>query len=185
VTIEKLRAAACSAVLLMGQTTPLALAQGATANPGPAQAPTAAPAGPTQVNPTAAAQPAPVQNDTTGTPGLPQAPQPTPTEPLYLRDTGVDYTKPKKHFQFGNPLAPYTATNVPLPRLTNTERMRTLLRDGKVYLSLADAVTLALENNYDIAIARINLGTCAGRPSANNHRPAVAKAVNLGQSIVP
>ena len=32
-----------------------------------------------------------------------------------------------------------------------------LLRDGKIYLSLSDAVTLALENNYDIAIARINL----------------------------
>ena len=69
----------------------------------------------------------------------------------------MDYTKPKKHFQYGNPLAPYTATNVPLPRLTNTERLRTLLRDGKLYLSLPDAVALALENNYDIAIARINL----------------------------
>ena len=32
-----------------------------------------------------------------------------------------------------------------------------MLRDGKIYLSLSDAVTLALENNYDIAIARINL----------------------------
>ena len=159
--IEKLRAAACTAVLLMGQTTPLVLAQTAgqsTSTDGPpSAAPSAASAGPTQVNPTAAAQPAPIQNDTTGTPGLPQAPQPNPTQPLYLRDTGVDYTKPRKHFQFGNPLAPYTATNVPLPRLTNTERLRTLLRDGKLYLSLADAVALALENNYDIAIARINL----------------------------
>jgi outer membrane protein TolC len=31
------------------------------------------------------------------------------------------------------------------------------LRDGKIYLSLNDAVTLALENNYDIEIARVNL----------------------------
>ena len=31
------------------------------------------------------------------------------------------------------------------------------MREGKIYLSLADAVALALENNYDIAIARINL----------------------------
>jgi outer membrane protein TolC len=31
------------------------------------------------------------------------------------------------------------------------------LQDGKIYLSLADAVALSLENNYDIAIARINL----------------------------
>ncbi len=28
-----------------------------------------------------------------------------------------------------------------------------VLRDGKIYLSLSDAITLALENNYDIAIA--------------------------------
>ena len=31
------------------------------------------------------------------------------------------------------------------------------MRDGKIYLSLSDAVMLALENNFDIAIARINL----------------------------
>ncbi len=98
-----------------------------------------------------------VANDTTGEQGLPQAPAPKLTEPLYLRDTGKDYSIPKKHFQYSNPLAPYTATNVPLPRLTNTERLNALLRDGKIYLSLADAVALALENNYDIAIARINL----------------------------
>ena len=109
-----------------------------------------APAGP----PTAATG---TGNDTTGQAGLPQAPQPKLTEPLYLRDTGKDYTVPKKHFQFSNPLAPYTATNVPLPSLTNTQRIDTLLRDGKIYLSLADAVTLALENNFDIAIARLNL----------------------------
>lgn len=96
-------------------------------------------------------------NDTTGQTGLPQAPQPKLTEPLYLRDTGRDYTIPKKHFQYLNPLAPYTATNVPLPRLTNTERINGLVRDGKIYLSLADAVTLALENNFDIAIQRLNL----------------------------
>ena len=44
-----------------------------------------------------------------------------------------------------------------MPRLTNTERINGLLRDGKIYLSLSDAVALALENNFDIAIQRINL----------------------------
>src|ERR1700731_3434014 len=85
---------------------------------------------PTQTvsNPTAPAAPAPVQNDTTGNPALPQAPAPKLTEPLYLRDTGKDYGRPKKHFW--NPLAPYTATNVPLPRLGNTPRLGDLLRDG-------------------------------------------------------
>ena len=108
-----------------------------------------------QTNPTAPAPPQAVVNDTTGQPGLPQAPQPKPTEPLFLRSTTRDYSKPKSHFW--NPIAPYTATNVPLPRLGNTPNLDALLRDGKIYLSLSDAVMLALENNYDIAISRINL----------------------------
>jgi len=108
-----------------------------------------------QTNPTAPAPPQAVVNDTTGQPGLPQAPQPKPTEPLFLRSTSHDYSNPKNHFW--NPIAPYTATNVPLPRLGNTPNLDALLRDGKIYLSLSDAVMLALENNYDIAISRINL----------------------------
>ena len=67
----------------------------------------------------------------------------------------TDYTQPKSHFW--NPIAPYTATDVPAVTTQNTPRLDALLRDGKIYLSLSDAVTLALENNYDIAIARINL----------------------------
>ena len=108
-----------------------------------------------QTSPTAPAAPQQVSNDTTGNPGLPQAPAPKPTEPLFLRDTGKDYTRPKSHFW--NPIAPYTAIDVPAPRLGNTPKLDQLLQDGKIYLSLADAVTLSLENNYDIAIARLNL----------------------------
>jgi outer membrane protein len=123
--------------------------------PGMAQQPSPTTQTPQQTNPTAPAPPQPVQNDTTGQPGLPQAPAPKLTEPLYLRDTPIDYSKPKSHLW--NPIAPYTATNVPLTPLANTDRLNLLLQDGKIYLSLADAVALALENNYDIAIARINL----------------------------
>ncbi len=109
----------------------------------------------TQTNPTAAAKPAQIENDTTGTPGLPQAPAPALTVPFYLRPTGVDYTNAKRFFP--NPLRDYTPTGYPMPRLSNSPRLDDLLKDGKIYLSLSDAVTLALENNYDIAIARINL----------------------------
>jgi outer membrane protein TolC len=84
-----------------------------------------------------------------------QAPAVKLTEPLYLRDTGKDYTRLKP--MFPNPIAPYTRTGVELPRLGNTGRLDSLVRDGKIYLSLSDAVVLALENNFDIAIARINL----------------------------
>ena len=106
-------------------------------------------------SPTAPAPPQPVQNDTTGAPGLPQAPKPKLTQPLYLRPTGIDYKRGNPFFP--DPLRIYQAKNYPEPRLSNTPQLYDLLRDGKIYLSLADAVTLALENNYDIAIARVNL----------------------------
>jgi outer membrane protein len=108
-----------------------------------------------EASPTAPAAPAQVQNDTTGTPGLPQAPASLLTQPLYLRPTFKDYSRGK--LGLPNPLRWYTATDYPAPRLSNTPHLDDLLRDGKIYLSLSDAVTLALENNYDIAIARINL----------------------------
>ena len=109
----------------------------------------------TQVSPNKPAPAQAVQNDTTGTPGLPQAPAPALTVPFNLRPTIVDYTNGKKFFP--NPLADYTSLGYPATRLSNTPRLDDLLHDGKIYLSLSDAVTLALENNYDIAIARINL----------------------------
>jgi outer membrane protein len=143
VRLRDMQAAASIALVLMS----------VCAQPGMAQqtSPTTAP----QTSPTTPAAPQPIANDTTGQAGLPQAPAPKLTEPLFLRDTGTDYTKPKSHFW--NPIAPYTAINVPMPSLGNTPRLDQLLKDGKIYLSLSDAVTLALENNYDIAIARINL----------------------------
>ena len=109
----------------------------------------------TQVSPTAPAAPQSVQNDTTGTPGLPQAPDPKLTEPLFLRPTSTDYSKGKPFFP--NPFRDYTSTTYVAARLGNTSQLDDLLRNGKIYLSLSDAVRLALENNYDIAIARINL----------------------------
>jgi outer membrane protein len=148
-----MQAAASIALLLMSGWTQPGLAQQPT-NP-QTNPTTQTPTQPTQTSPTAPAPQLPVANDTTGQPGLPQAPAPKLTEPLYMRDTGIDYTKPKSHLW--KPWAPYTATDYPAPSLGNTPRLDQLLQDGKIYLSLADAVTLAIENNYDIAIARVNL----------------------------
>ena len=39
----------------------------------------------------------------------------------------------------------------------NSTRLEDLAKGGKIYLSLSDAVVLALENNYDIAIQRFNI----------------------------
>jgi outer membrane protein len=66
-----------------------------------------------------------------------------------------EYSKPKSHFP--NPLGPYTARHVAPPNLANTSRIDQLMHDGKLYISMNDAVALALENNLDIAIARYNL----------------------------
>ncbi|MBZ5656655.1 MAG: TolC family protein [Acidobacteriia bacterium] len=66
-----------------------------------------------------------------------------------------EYSQPRA--AFANPLAPYTPRNVAQPNLANTGRIDQLLREGKLYLSMNDAVALALENNLDIAIARYNL----------------------------
>jgi len=66
-----------------------------------------------------------------------------------------EYAKPQSHFP--NPIAPYTARHVAPPNLANTPRLDQLMHDGKLYISMNDAVTLALENNLDIAIARYNL----------------------------
>jgi outer membrane protein len=91
----------------------------------------------------------------TPTGAMPQAPDPKLTEPLNLLDTNKNYADPKSHiWKFW---APYTPTDYPLQRLGNSDRLQGLIRDGKIYLSLADAVALALDNNFDIAIARINL----------------------------
>ncbi|HKW19644.1 MAG TPA: TolC family protein [Terriglobales bacterium] len=56
-----------------------------------------------------------------------------------------------------NPFRAYTSSEAPEPSLTNSPTLRQLIRDGKLYLSLKDAIRLALENNLDIAIARYNL----------------------------
>ena len=67
----------------------------------------------------------------------------------------LNYAKPVSHFP--NPIAPYKSRYLSAPNLSNTARIDQLMHDGKLYLSLNDAIALALENNLDIAIARYNL----------------------------
>src|SRR6202162_5346129 len=72
--------------------------------------------------------------------------QPVPT---------LNYSTPVSHFP--NPVGPYKPVHLAAPDLANTGRIDSLMRDGKIYLSLNDAIALALENNLDIAISRYNL----------------------------
>jgi outer membrane protein len=84
-------------------------------------------------------------------PSAPQASQPPAAQGFVVRN----YAKPQSHFP--NPIAPYTPRHVSAPDLSNTPRIDELMQDGKLLISIDDAVALALENNLDIGIARYNL----------------------------
>jgi outer membrane protein TolC len=58
-----------------------------------------------------------------------------------------------------NPFEPYMPSPVPPINLTNSQRLQNLERDGKLYISLRDAISLAIENNLDIAYFRYNFPT--------------------------
>ena len=82
---------------------------------------------------------------------LPAAPQPAPPQPVHLKD----YSVPRSAFP--RVLQPYRPQELAKPNLNNSPRIDSLMRDGKIYLSIDDAVALALENNLDLDIARYNL----------------------------
>jgi outer membrane protein len=52
------------------------------------------------------------------------------------------------------PLRPYMAPAVPPVSLANSSRLNTLIRAGKLYLTVEDALALAIENNLNLQIAR-------------------------------
>ena len=87
--------------------------------------------------------------------GLPPAPQPNYTQPLFMRPGTRDFSKPNRAFP--DFLKTYEPITVTAPVSTNSQRLDALVHNGKIYLSLADAIVLGLENNYDIAIQRYNL----------------------------
>ncbi len=87
---------------------------------------------------------------------LPVAPVPVATQPVPLRTTERDYSKAFGTWH-GNPINIYRPTTIAKASFANSVRLADLMKDGKIYLSLSDAIALAIENNYDIAIARYDL----------------------------
>jgi outer membrane protein TolC len=55
-----------------------------------------------------------------------------------------------------NPLARYRASTAPELDLNNSPRLQNLIREGKIYISLRDAIAIAIENNLDLAYFRYN-----------------------------
>jgi outer membrane protein len=96
-----------------------------------------------------------------GTPVVPvlaQQPAPQPVAqggvPISLGVSKYDYSRPPSAFP--NFINPYRIQNVAPGVLANSPRLDQLIHDGKMDLSLQDAIALALENSMDIVVQRYN-----------------------------
>ena len=96
------------------------------------------------------------------TPQIPDAPPiSTYTPNVPTKDTGTPFVEPTRsaptgfdaRFFFG----PYRRAKVPELFPGDGAFLRSLVRDGKLYLSAHDAIALAIENNLDVEVERYNL----------------------------
>jgi len=126
--VKYCRTIAAVSIAVVLSVAPVTTVYGQNQPPAPPQQP-AAPAG--------SQNPAPVQ-----------AQLPTP----FRIAVGPDYTRPKSPFP--HIFAPYSPIQVDQPQFVNSPRIDQLIRDGKLQLSVQDAIDLALENNLDISVQR-------------------------------
>ena len=101
--------------------------------------------------PEASTSPTPQQNPPQYVPPTP-GPAPTPAEAKPLK-LSPDYSEAPPFFP-PHITAPYVPHPVAEPVLTNSPRLDQLIQNGKLNLTLEDAVSLALENNLAIAVSR-------------------------------
>src|SRR5580698_5258956 len=81
---------------------------------------------------------------------------------------------------------PYLPVTVPPARLSDSDRLKVLIRAGKLYLTVHDAIALALENNIDIENARYNPALQAWnleRSQAGGALPGVPSGSSQASSI--
>jgi outer membrane protein TolC len=104
-------------------------------------------------------------------------------QPLFAPPQPFHVPMPHSH----NPIAPYRPSTAPELNLSNSPRLQALIRDGKIYVSLHDAIAVAIENNLDLAYFRYNfpiaqtdiLRTKAGSP-ANGVNTAIVQGTQGG-----
>jgi len=135
----------------------------------------------------------------------PAAPVPTPASstqpeaqatapgavPPRIVDLKLDYSSGKKWFP--NVAAPYRSMKSDEPALANSPRIEQLLQNGKLMLSLQDAISLALENNLAIEVERYTpwlnevnlLRAQSGINGLVPFDPAVSGTLNLQDSVSP
>ena len=90
--------------------------------------------------------------------GQQSAPPATPQPTVNAASQAIhspDYSNPRSSFP--HVLRPYMPREFAQPSFGNSPRIDALMHDGKLYLSIDDAVALTLENNLDLELARYNL----------------------------
>jgi outer membrane protein len=77
-----------------------------------------------------------------------------PPIPVALGLSKYNYSKAPRAFP--NLIAPYSPISIPAPTLVNSPRIDQLVQDGKLRITLQDAVELTLENSLDVVVQRYN-----------------------------
>ena len=165
---------AIAAILLLQVNLALAIA------PAAAQQEPQTPAQPAQTVPET---PAPATQSTTAAPPSLAQEMKQGQQPLFAPPQPFQVPMPHSH----NPLAPYRPSTAPELDLSNSPRLQNLIREGKIYISLHDAIAVAIENNLDLAYFRYNfpiaqtdiLRTKAGSP-ANGVNTAIVQGTQGG-----
>jgi len=96
------------------------------------------------------AQDAPAVQSPTGEPKPANSASPT----ISLGSSKYNFTRGPRSFP--NLIAPYYPISISEPGAANTPKLEQMIHDGKLELTLQDAVELALANNMDIVVARYN-----------------------------
>ena len=120
-------------------------------------------------------------------PSAPAAPQQAPPQTIAQQAQAAAQPEPVTyqgpfHIEMPhshNPLAPYRPSTVPPVDLQNSQRLYGLIRDGKLYISLQDAIALALENNLTLASFRYNF-PIAQADLQRTKAGGLANGVNIG-----
>ena len=114
-----------------------------------------------------------------------------PSAPTRSVNFGPNYSHGNSWFP--NITMPYRQMQVPQPDLANTPRIEQLISNGKLMLSLEDAISLALENNLTVAVARYTpwldeanlLLAKSGANGLVRFDPTLTGNFNLSQTTTP
>ena len=118
------------------------------------------------------------------TPSAPAAPPPPASVSL-----APDYSHGRSWFP--NVIAPYMARSIVKPNLTNSPRLNDLVQGGQLNISLDDAISLALQNNLDIAVQRYvpwldEMSLLAARAGGRvSFDPTVTGNLNFSDATIP